>query len=349
MKKFLIIIALLLAAFPAAAQNTDSPLLIRHYDGALLIYNGAQTQPIDFCQPEGGDSYSGFPLVLSPDAARYAFLAFTGSGNLTRIYVCDLAERALVVIEGQDAEKIRSLPTWSPDSARLAWNEVETSGANLQTVVHDFTDSTVVYERTEGSRAFVVPNVEWGQPGLAVYDEVMTTGDQSTYSVTLIDPDSADSRSITLDASAQISRWAAQGDDAYFVLSVDGSQITALNPRTGAVETLTGRLEYYSPSAPEDSLGLSVIDGQWTVFGADFSGSLGLSSSEYSVSIAPDGQALAFVTFENYPFAGRAYTMDSFDEFPYQAASVPGFEQARYNEPGALYVFWGSMGLRIAQ
>jgi hypothetical protein len=58
---------------------------------------------------------------------------------------------------------------------------------------------------------------------------------------------------------------------------------------------------------------------------------------------------LAFVTFENYPFGGKAYVMDSFVEFPWQASIIPGMDSAHYNKPGALYVFWGPMGLRIAE
>ena len=352
MKKVLIVIALLLAAaLPAAAQEADAPLIIRHYDTSLLTYDGTEVQRMDFCVPEEGDSYSGFPIVLSPDASRFAYVAFTGSGNLTHIYICDLAEQVLVPVEGQEADKIRSAPSWSSDGTRIAWNEVEPSGANLQTIVYDFADasSEVVYEREQGSRAFIVPNIEWGQSGLAVYDEQMAEGEETKYSVTFIDPDSAEPNPVALTAPGQINRWAAQGDAEYFVLSVENSQITALNPQTNEVETLTGRLESYSLSAPENSLGLSTIDNQWAVFGSDFSGSLSLSANEYTVTLSPDGQALAFVTFENYPFGGKVYTMDSFAEFPYQANTVPGFDQSQYNQSGPLYVFWGPTGLRIAE
>ena len=113
MKKLLLLIALLIAAIPAAAQETTVPLIIRHYDTSLLIYDGTEVQRMAFCVPEDGDSYSGFPLIFSPDAARFAYIAFTGSGNLTHIYVCDLQEQALIPVEGQDAEKIRSTPVLS--------------------------------------------------------------------------------------------------------------------------------------------------------------------------------------------------------------------------------------------
>lgn len=349
MKKFLILIALLIAALPAAAQES-APLIIRHYDTSLLTYDGTETRRMDFCVPEDGDSYSGFPIVFSPDASRFAYVAFTGSGNLTHIYICDLAEQALIPVAGQDAEKVRSTPSWSPDGARLAWNEVEASGSNLQTVIYDFADnsSEVVYEREQGSRAFIVPNVEWGQSGLAVYDEIMS-GEQPQSVLIYIDPSTGQSQTIELEMAAQIGRWARYGETERFVLDVAGSQITTFALETLQVETLTGRLEHFSLSAPADSLGLSVIDSQWTVFGPDFNGSLGLSGNEYSVTVSPDGQALAFLTFENYPFGGKVYTLDSFVEFPYFAEAIPGFDQSQYNQPGPLYVFWGPMGLRIVE
>lgn len=347
----MILIVLLIATIPAAAQETNPPLIIRHYQTSLLMFDGTELQRMDFCVPEDGHGYSAFPIVFSPDAARFAYVAFIGAGNLTHIYVCDVAEQVLVPVEGQDAEKVRSMPSWSPDGVRLAWNEVEPSGANLQTIVYTFADnsSEVVYERTEGSRAFIVPNIEWGQSGLAVYDEQMAEGEETKFSVTFINPDSAETRTVALPANGQINRWAMQGDSEYFVLSVENSQITVLNPQTDEVETLTGRLESHSLSAPEDSLGLSTIDNQWAAFGPDFNGSLSLSGNEYGITISPDGQALAFVTFENYPFGGKAYIVDSFVEFPWQASIIPGMDSAHYNKPGALYVFWGPMGLRIAE
>ncbi|MBZ0299466.1 MAG: hypothetical protein K8J31_07000 [Anaerolineae bacterium] len=353
MWRFWIPAALLMTALvvPAVcAQETSAPLIIRAYEGALLVYDGTSLERMDFCVPDEGETYSGFPLMFAPDATRFAYLALTGSGNLSRIYVCDLSERALVPVEGQDDARIRSIPAWSPDGTRIAWNQVEESGANLQTVVYDFASgsSQVVYDRAEGSRAFVVPSVEWGQSGLAVYDELIPAGD-APYSVTIVNPDSAEARTITLDANAQERRWATQGDMEYFVLNTEGSQITVLDPITGSVETVAGRLEQYSLTAADTSLGLSSIDGEWAVFGPDFNGGLGIGGHEYGATIAPDGQRIAFVTFEDFPFGGKAYVMDSFDSYPYTAAAIPGMDSARYGEPGAIYVFWGPVGTRIVE
>lgn len=352
--KRLMFIALLLAAIiaPAASAQENEPLLlIRPYQGNfLLAYDGVEVRPIiEYAPPEG--IYSGFPVVYSPDASRFAYLARVGDGNQTRIYIADLANEALIEVAGQDAAKVRSNPAWSPDGERIAWNQVDPSGENLQTIVYDFASGSgqVVYERAERSAAFVVPAVEWRPGGLAIYDHI-TLDSQQHNTLTYANPNTGEFRTVELDRVAQIGRWAQYGGTERFVLDVEGSRITVFVPETDTVETITGRLELYSLSATE-SIGLTQdpSDNQWAVFGPDFNGGLGVDQSEYSVTIAPDGQRLAVVTFENYPFGGKAYILDSFEGFPYASEPIPGLDSAGYSEEGALYVFWGPTGLRIVE
>ncbi|MAS36967.1 MAG: hypothetical protein CL610_23385 [Anaerolineaceae bacterium] len=348
--KWLVMVLLLLGVIPATvAQQSAPPLIVWSYDGGFLqVYDGTSMAPLDTCAPTG-DTYTGFPITFSPDGSHFAYLGLTN--NLSRIYVCNVQGRTLVPVAGQEAEKIRSMPAWSPDNRRMAWNQVNADGSNLQTIVYDFElgAGQVVYERAETSAAFVVPNIAWGASGLALYDMVRLSAEQSQSSVTFINPDSGEARSITLDdVFGLVGQWATQGGASYFVLS-DAGTLTAIDPNTDAVVTLPGRLEIYNSMAGDASLGLSSLEGEWAVFGLDFSGALGIGQSEASVTIAPDGQRIAFVTFESYPYGGKVYVMSSFDSFPYQATAIPGLDSAGYGEAGALYVFWGPTALRIRE
>lgn len=350
------LIAVVLAAFviPAvAAQDAGSPLIIREFESEFLMaYNGSTVEPLSYCLPQDGDTYSGYPIVFSPDATRFAYSASIGTGNLTRIYVCDLVNRALVPLSGQDENLIRLPVAWSPDGSRLAWNQVNENSENLQTIIHDFTSSQIIYERPERSSSFIVPNLDWGAAGLAIYDTLVDSAGQPQASVTFIKADTGESRSVAVGEVANlIGEWAQYEGGEVFVLSATGRDITAVNPQSDQVETLTGRLETYSLTAGQGSIGLTQIlpEDEWVVFGPDFNGGLGISGSPYSVTISPDGQKLALVTFENYPWGGKAYILDSFAGYPYPATPVPGMNAAGYSQPGAMYVFWGPAGLRIVQ
>jgi hypothetical protein len=341
----------------ALAQEAVAPIIIREYDDEFLkTYDGAELTLLDFCAPQDGYDYAGFPIVFSPDSSRFAYAGALPSGtglSITRIYVCDLTAETLIPIAGQEGEKLRSLPAWSSDGSQLAYAQADSDGgANLEVVVYDLVTATgqVVFEREEASAAYLVPDIEWGAPGLAFYDVVRTAGEQMQTEVTFISLDANTIHTVLLDEppAAVIGQWASQGEQTLFVLSAQGSDLTVINPTTNAVEERHGRLEVYSLSAPE-SLGLTQIEtgDEWVVFGPDFNGGLGVTESEHSITIAPDGQKLALVAFENYPFGGKAYIIDNFEQFPYAATPIPGLDAAGLNQPGALYVFWGPTALRI--
>ncbi len=353
MRRVALLMLVLSVMVPAvSAQQAEPPLVVRLYTGELaLVHDAGEVVPLEACAPTGDDTYSGFPIVYAPDASRFAFLALTDMRTKSRIYICDVANTALIPVVGQEAAKIRSMPAWSPDGAQIAWNQVEEDGSGLETVVYDIASETqqIVYERTESSFAYVVPDVAWGQSGLAIHDVIRQETGPVQASVTFIDPAAAEAETlpVALDETAQlVGRWAWHGDTERYVLSVKGSQITVIDAQTQVIDTLSGRLELYSLSA-EESIGLVQTQNAWAVYGPDFSGSLDLYQGEYSVTIAPDGQRLAFVTFENYPWGGKAYIMDNFEGFPYQATPIPGLDSAGYSEEGVLYVFWGPVGLRI--
>jgi hypothetical protein len=341
----------------ASAQGSTSPLIVVPLEGdTKYVYENGEFKPMDFCLPESG----GRPSILSyaPDGQQFAFLTSSTTGQQSEVWVCDLAARTGRLIAPIAVEAIvRSTPTWSPDSAQIAWAETDQNTNLMQVILYNLADGTqsVLYERQAASSAFVVPSLDWGSGGLVFYDLLQpeTEGADLQAVVTLVAPNT-EPRQIALESSnvADYARWTSYNNQNFILLrDTSLGDFTVIDPATSAVSTIHGQLSFYSRTAPD---GISVYSTNspamgtyaWAVMGADFSTTLNIEGNEYGIAISPDGQQVAFLTFESYPWGGKAYVMNDFVTYPPAAQQIDTLD-AGYSEPGVLYVFWTPLAVRI--
>jgi WD40-like Beta Propeller Repeat len=350
-RKSLIITALLLL-FSAAASAQDStvPLIVVPLEGDTnYIYENGQFKPMDFCLTGNRPSF----FAYAPSGQQFAFLGMPDSD----IWVCNLPSRAAQMIADK-TPLARSLPVWSPDGTRIAWAQSDQATNNMQVIVHDLAAAaqTILYERQERSVAFVVPSLDWGAGGLVFYDLLQPENGDAQAVVVTIDTASNTVTPIPLPAVgvADYARWISTDEKDYILLrNTPEGEFIVIDPATSHVTSLYGQLAFFSRTAP-DALNIystrSVEIGtyEWAVAGTDFSTALNLKGNEYGIAISPDGAQIAFVTFESYPWGGKAYVMNDFSNFPPVARRVDNFTAA-YSEPGILYVFWSPLAIRIMQ
>lgn len=351
-KRLIIVMLMLLFSAVASAQDSTSPLIVVPLEGDTnYIYENGAFRPLDFCLPDAGNRPSFF--AHSPDGTQFAFLAMPDSD----IWVCNLQSRSAQMI-AERTPLARSLPVWSPDSSRIAWAQSDQGTNAMQVIAYDFASGTqnVLYERQERSVAFVVPSLDWGAGGLVFYDLLQPEGGEAQAVVVTIDTNANTAATINLPAVgiADYARWIGTDDKDYILLrETPEGEFIVIDPATSQVTSLYGRLAFYARTAPD---GLSIYSTrsveigtyEWAVMGRDFSASLNLRGNEYGIAISPDGTQIAFVTFESYPWGGKAYVMSNFEGFPPPAQQVDSLDAA-YAEPGALYVFWSPLAIRIMQ
>jgi hypothetical protein len=366
-----IIIAALVAAFPAAAQEADMPLIVVRFDDpTLYAYDGAALTPI--CAVAGEEPYG--QVAVSPDGQRIAFMtrpAFVvaapegsmGEGMMAnKLYFCDLASGATQVVADQpegattiDGYMIYSMPAWSPDGTGLAWNQRDAMGEGVTTILYDLAQGvSAEHQRPGRSAAFVIPGIEWGAAGVVYYDMPMTAdGTAGAGEVTLIDPATGDAQTLPVLAETRVlgANWATfEGREVVVLNGQQGGEVIYLDPETGAIASALGMLEYYSRLAPETSVRLSPPHTEgisWVASETEGSMALGVTGMQVGeIAISPDGEQVAFITFENRPYGGKAYVMRGTDTATAaRIADASGF----FNEAGALYVYWAPLGMRIGQ
>jgi hypothetical protein len=342
---------LLLFSAAASAQDSPAPLIVVPLEGDVnYVYENGAFRPMDFCLPESGRPSF---FIHSPDAQRMAFQSMPDSD----LWVCDLQSRAAQMIAPKTM-LARSLPTWSPDGTRLAWAETDPITNNLQVIAYDLASSTqtVLYERPAGSVVFVVPSLDWGAGGLVFYDLVQPENGEAQAVIVLIDAATNGVMMIELEAVgiADYARWISTDEKDYILLrTTPEGEFIVIDPATVQVTSLYGQLAFYSRTAPDglniySTRSVEIGTYEWAVLGSDFSAGLNLKGSEYGITLSPDSTQIAFVTFESYPWGGKAYVMNDFAAFPPSAQRVDNLDAA-YGEPGALYVFWSPLGIRIMQ
>jgi hypothetical protein len=352
-RKMLITLALMLFFSAAAsAQDSAAPLIVVPLEGDTnYIYQNGQFSPMNFCLPDAGNRPSFF--AHSPDGQQFAFLAMPDSS----LWVCNLQARTVRRI-AEKTNLARSLPVWSPDSTAIAWAQSDQGTNAMQVIAYNLAsgDESVLYERQERSVAFIVPSLDWAAGGLVFYDLVEPENGEAQAIVIRIDTASGIVTPIPLPAVgiADFARWISTDEQDYILLrNTTEGEFIVIDPQTLQITSLYGQLAFYSRTAPN---GLSIYSArsveigtyEWAVMGPDFSAALNLRGNEYGIAISPDGTQIAFTTFESYPWGGKAYVMNTFTSFPPPAQRIDNLN-AGYGQPGALYVFWSPLAIRIMQ
>lgn len=250
----------------AQSQSSDADIYI-YQNGDLWRYS----LDTGTAAPLTGSGFNGGP-ALSPDGRRIAFLeaapAFVadfqaGSASQTAgtppadIWILDIAGRRLSKIASQTGAGsggyLRSVPTWSPDSRKLAWLQIDPlaqtlEGASLQVYSLD-TGATVSlagdvnlgYQESQ----IRVTGLRWGAGGIARVFYALLYGNQSPFTfLEIFDPSSGERRQFNLAGTAAKANaaidfmWATQMGQSVILLWVE-DHWEALNPLDGSRSRLS--------------------------------------------------------------------------------------------------------------
>jgi hypothetical protein len=366
MKRLILLVLIGLLLFPAlfvSAQDDFTPPIVVRLFGSDVLYSvrGDTVEALDYCQPQE-DVYNGFPIELSPDGTRFAFLATTtlpgeqagmnnGAFNADNVYICNMQDETLTQIttqpEGATAGTtvedsvytVYGTPAWSPDGTQIAWAQVNTPDGTTQLVVYNL----------EAETSEVL-----SEGGLVLADVVYTTPERTgedQRSILVYRANGEDVVETTEFASAQVNGGWVLYEGDYHLFAQDAEGVGALyNPASGEFVRYEGVVEYYSLLAPETSLGLvnlpteSVGLFQWAVRGEGFTTPLGIEGNQYGFTLSPDGQQVIYVTFASYPDGGQAFLLPDPTDLA-SAQPIAALNELNIGTP--IYVHWAPLGQRI--
>ncbi len=367
----LIVVLLALTGVVADAQGAPSPL--------IMLVNGA-----DLWQsfPAGQ-----FPVRLtvngnvdrpyiSPDGTRIAYKvtadigiqALKQTGGLVSELPSDLELRTLgsagvlrFVTQPPDATYadgepsnaiIRSAPSWSPDSARLAWTEEVTPGDIRRLTLYDIASNTSLSIATDlpiqNGFQQTMP-VRWGSGGIALLSTASDPNNAATggtlQSILIYTPNGTrlSTAPVQLAAGEYLYdfEWINDNGADKLGLIYSTGRWDLVDPATGAVNPLTGVAQLYSLSNPNGlalDFGVTNLPDRgpsftWTVIipGAP-SVPLTFTGPIEWITLSPVGDSLA------YADGGVAYVWHDG-----QATEVPGTNPS---DLSAAEMVWGPVGWR---
>ena len=282
MKRFtwLIVLLLTLGVTSVGAQGAPGPL--------VMLMNGA-----DLYQSFPAGQYpvrltnSGFVdrAYLSPDGARIAYKitadigiqALRQTGGLVSELPSDLEIRALgsagvlrIVTQPPDATYaagepsnavVRSAPSWSPDSARLAWTEDVTPGDLRRLVLYDVASATwlAIASDLPLQNGFqqTLP-VRWGSGGIALLSTVADPNNAATggtlQSLLIYNPDGSlrSTASVSPNAGEYLYDFQWINDNGADKLGIIYStgRWDLIDPASAVISPLTGTAQLFSLSNP---------------------------------------------------------------------------------------------------
>lgn len=323
------------------AQEGDSVdlLVISHFDDLWVTNEVGFADPTLFtpCGLTNSGEQMQSRLVMSPngDHIAYATLptAFTdllqsGGGfngaAPSNIRLCDGNLLQELLVSGQPDDLSleggilvsHSIPTWSPDSTKLAWTRINGFGDELLLQVYDVATNTITTLPASIPPQYGIPQplrLEWGEPGILV--ESYTLNTETTEPIEeLVLYDTAGTLLQRIPATVEDVFL----NDFFWATGIDGSPliigdfsdpfIRQYNFSTGEWAFLEGVLEYYAPDAPEGSFVLTYSPNEtftalWEVkLGEDSRWLLDYRGHRLSgsIAIAPSGQTVAYVTDQVY-------------------------------------------------
>ncbi len=269
--RFLVIVALLVFALPAAAQEPaptptreeldfNYPLILwsagdlfsaRPYDPAeptRLTENGVisgvslspQGNMLAYRQasPVGIEALSrlqtaGAIAEFDLPSDIYVMNAFTGEA---RQIVGQPANASLFVEGTPDAATVRSAPVWSPDGENIAWMEFPFGTATAQLYMHNLTNGlTAVAGINMPVSRGAAPALYWGAGGIAIEAGELSPGELSFY---LYTPDgrllSTTTAHPSEDESVELVTWVDNGGTSLFGILYSSGRWALIDPGSGA-------------------------------------------------------------------------------------------------------------------
>jgi hypothetical protein len=333
MKKWswLILVVLLLAGATVRAQDDSlvGALLFARADTLIQGWYG----DLWAWTPDGGavpvtEGRYLRALSLSPDGTRLAYLALAPQAiaqldagesyiyQYSDVWLLDLASGEHTLIAGQPESEIwqaRGRPAWSPDGRRLAWVETVPREGYYggQVMVYDLDTDTLALWVSDSQLSFA-DGGEWGLPGAAWGDGFVTytesgrqiEGDWDGWGWRLHVIDETGTIAAPLLWQQEVSperptgqRWAAF-DEKWGVALQYSSGWQWLDPLTGERQNLANPPVYQRAGEAGDGLRLQPLADDWLILNPDgTTARLAVFPRDLSMSISPDGTAVAFIGY----------------------------------------------------
>ncbi len=244
---------------------------------------------------------------------------------------------------------VRSTPSWSFDGTKLVWCEV---------ALPDYAYRLATYDLKTGVYKVIVPNLpmpfqdaglsvprpRWGAGGIATQIIRFEGQGQPIDELLIHDENGKLLARHNVGVEWVDWLWVAENEKAYIALLGKDAQWQLLDPLTGKRQPMNGLLEMYSLSLKEPTVIVgakqpatgNLLDFRWQAAQGQRWLDLPLKImpfQSYTLSIAPDGQALAFASDALYIWRNE------------QITKVPGTQGLIRN--GETGVAWGAVGWRV--
>ncbi len=357
---------------PVAHAQTGGGSLVFLKDGDLWRWNGSTLTQLStwgynerpVLAPDGGRvAYNSWATItVNAIAAGQPVFGLTPSN----IWVMDVAtgdaERiadqppdAVFVPDGTSNNVImRGTPEWSPDGNQVAWVELLAPEYRYRLVRYDFgTRSTSIlvenlpYPFADGG--FIpVHDVLWGPPGLLITNVAVNPNtNEFEETAHLYAPDGTPIHQAVIGSGATEwtfnKQWVTHNGQQYLGLHYPSGKVYLLDPATGEQLDMPALPELYSRSAPNNMSAYTApnIDANqnlspaWTAVSTSRTQDIALdfNGEPQNIAIAPDGQALAYISDAVYIWQNG------------QASAVPG--TGGIASPWDAAVVWGPTAWRV--